>query len=288
MKKRAVVSGVTGQDGFLMTEVLLRKGYEVLGISRKQAELPQFKNKDFSLETVDFQDYRSLMGLIKEVQPDEVYNFAAQSSSINSWDDTLNTLELNLMAPAAIMQAIRDYDAKCKLFQALSCEMFGSHPTNVPQNELTGLNPETPYSSAKAGLLYLIKNYREKYGLFLIGAIFYNHESYRRNINFLSAKVAQSVANIKLNKESCLYVGNMDSKRDFGSAIDYMEAAWRVMQLWNGGEYIFATGELHSVREMIELAFKAIHVDIIWKGQGENEIGVTVKGDVLVRVNPAY
>ena len=286
--KKAIVTGVGGQDGFYMAEILRKKGYEVIGIVHKKDD-QLFSDNEIRIIEVDLRKYDDIYMYIKMEQPDEVYNFAAQSSSIYSWEKTRETFELNLMVPVAILESIRDNCPNCRFFQASSAEIYGKEPVECPQNENTAINPATPYATAKSASGMIIKNFREQYGLFVVNGIFYNHESVRRKESFLPAKIVRTVAAIKMGKTDVLTVGNINSKRDWGSAYDYMEAAWEIMQTEDDGDYVFATGIFHTVREMIELAFKTVGVLIIWKGEGIEEVGIDEStGKIVVRVDKKF
>ncbi len=286
--KKALVTGVGGQDGFYMSELLLEQGYETLGIVHSLKPNACFDNR-MTIIPLNIRDYNAVYELVKREKPDEIYNFAAQSSSIYSWDNTRETCELNFMVPVAILESIKDNDLKSRFFQASSAEIFGKDPSEMPQSEKTIIHPATPYATAKSATGMIIENYREHYGVYAVNGILYNHESVRRKESFLPAKISRTVADIKLGLVECLYVGNINSKRDWGYAPDYMEAIWNVMQLEKPDDYIFATGVLHSVREMIELSFKSVGLPILWRGSGKDEVGITDStGKVVVRIDERF
>lgn len=286
--KKAIVTGAGGQDGYYMAALLADKGYNVTGIVHRDDGTNDLKDR-INIRELDISDHHAVYELIREIKPDEVYNYAAQSSSIYSWDDTLETCELNFMSVAAILQGIRDHSPECRFFQASSAEIFGRDPVETPQRADTRPHPITPYATAKTASGMLISNYREHYGIFAVSGIFYNHESVRRKQSFLPAKITRTVADIKKGIVDCLYVGNINSERDWGYAPDYMEAAWRTLQLEKADDYVFATGIVHSVREMIEEAFRAVEMPIIWQGEGTDEIGITTDtGRTVVQIDPQF
>lgn len=284
--KTALVTGYGGQDGYYMAEVLSNNEYHVIATVHDKEDLPISKNVE--IRKVNFTDYSNLYELVGKIKPDEIYNFAAQSSSIYSWENTRETFELNLMSPVAILEGIRDYVPWCRFFQASSAEIYGANPKEVPQLETTPFEPLTPYATAKAAAVEIIKNYRQKYGIYAVNGIFYNHESVRRKESFLPSKIARTVAKIKVGKENCLYVGNIYSQRDWGYSPDYMYAAWRTLQLERPDDYIFATGIFHTVKEMIEKSFESVDIRISWKGEGVDETACTENGDIVVRIDPKF
>lgn len=286
MMKTAVVTGYGGQDGYYMAEVLANNGYHVVATVHDKEE--EAFSENVEIRRVNIADYNSLYSIIGDIKPDEIYNFAAQSSSIYSWDNTRETFELNLMAPVAILEGIRDYVPNCRFFQASSAEIYGANPKDVPQSENTCFDPQTPYATAKVATADIIRNYRQKYDIFAVNGIFYNHESVRRKESFLPSKIARTVAKIKAGKEDCLYVGNIYSKRDWGYSPDYMYAAWRTLQLDKADDYVFATGVFHTVKEMIEEAFSSVGISLSWHGDGVNEMACTENGDVVVRIDPKF
>lgn len=286
--KKAMVTGVTGQDGFYMAKLLSGEGYEVLGLGHR-SDRPEDIDSTIHYRYLDIVQDNLLYDIVDQFKPDEIYNFAAQSSSINSWQDTRDTIRRNTMAVAAILESIRDNTPHTKMFQASSAEVFGQTPADVPQKESTLRQPFTPYATAKIATDSLINEYRLHYGIFAVSGILYNHESPRRKSEFLSTKIARTVAEINRHQTECLYVGNLDSRRDWGYAPDYMYAAWRTLQLDKADDYIFATGIQHTVREYIEVAFQSADIQIRWKGVGIDEVGIDdATGRIVVAVDKQY
>lgn len=265
--KKALITGITGQDGSYLAELLLDKGYEVHGIMRRVSSNSTnhlnglLKNpetsKKFFLHYGDLSDANSLRKVIFEIYPDEVYNLAAQSHVRISFDQPEYTIDVTGLGALRILEVIRDFQAKTakqvKLYQASSSEMFGSAPP--PQNETTPFHPRSPYGCAKTLAHYVTQNYREAYGIFTVNGILFNHESPRRGDNFVTRKITKSVARIKAGLDKKLYLGNLDSKRDWGYAKEYMEATWLMMQKDTPEDYVIGTGESHSVKEFLEEAF---------------------------------
>ena len=287
-QKTAIVTGANGQDGFYMTEFLAEKGYRVIGTVRKLANNTDIC-RDIEVREIDLRHYNEVYDLIQQEKPDEIYNFAAQSSSIGSWDNTRETCELNFMVPVSILESIRDNASNCRFFQASSAEVFGKDPEDYPQTESTTNNPLTPYATAKSATGMIIRNYRDRYGIYAVNGFFYNHESIRRKIDFIPAKITKSVAMIKKGRLDYLAVGNIDSQRDWGYAPDYMEAAWMTMQCDKGDDYVFATGILHTVREMINESFACAGIILSWSGEGVDEVAMDRDtGKIVVRIDKQF
>jgi len=266
MSKRVIITGITGQDGSYLAELLLEKGYEVVGMVRR-ASAPNFWRIEHLLPRIrlapgDLLDQLSLLRLIDEVRPHELYNLAAMSFVPASWDQPLLTGDYNSMGVTRILEAIRQVDTSIKLYQASSSEMYGK-VREVPQTELTPFYPRSPYGVSKVFAHYITVNYRESYDLFACSGILFNHESPRRGLEFVTRKVSDGVARIKLGLAETLSLGNLDAQRDWGFAGDYVRGMWMMLQQERPDDYVIATGESHSVRELVEIAFG--HAGLDWE-----------------------
>ena len=266
MSKRAIITGITGQDGSYLAELLVSKGYEVVGTVRR-ASAPNFWRIQplldrITIKPADLLDQLSLIRLVDEVRPHEFYNLAAMSFVPASWDQPMLTGEFNAQGVTRVLEAIRHVDPGIRLYQASSSEMFGK-VRDVPQTELTPFYPRSPYGVSKVYGHYITVNYRESYDLFACSGILFNHESPRRGLEFVTRKVTDGVARIKLGLAKELRMGNLDARRDWGFAGDYVRAMWSMLQQDEPDDYVIATGETHSVRELIEVAFG--HVGLDWK-----------------------
>lgn len=262
--KKALITGVTGQDGSYLAEFLLKKGYEVYGLTRRTStvnneRIKHIQNK-IMLVQGDLLDQSSLSAAIIESQPDEIYNLAAQSFVKTSWNQPVLTGEFTAIGVTRMLEAIRSVNPKIKFYQASSSEMFGK-VTETPQKETTRFYPRSPYGVAKVYGHYITVNYRESYDMFACSGILFNHESPRRGLEFVTRKISNSVARIKLGKQENLELGNLQSKRDWGFAGDYVEAMWLMLQQDQPDDYVVATGENHSVKEFVDLSFKAVGID---------------------------
>ena len=289
-KKKALITGITGQDGFYLAEFLLSKDYEVYGMYRRGSldvleRIGELRNK-IRLVEGDLIDSTSLFRVIKEVQPDEVYNLAAQSFVPASWTQPIATAKMTGLGAANLLETIRIVKPDTKYYQASSSEMFGK-VQEVPQTEKTPFYPRSPYGVAKVFAYWTTINYRESYNLFACNGILFNHESPKRGKQFVTRKISHSVAKIKLGYQESFSLGNLDAKRDWGYAGDYVEAMWLMLQQEKPNDYVIATGETHSVREFVEESFKAAEIPIIWEGKGLNEVGKH-NGKIVVRINPAF
>src|SRR5678809_542093 len=258
MAKRAIITGITGQDGSYLAELLLDKGYEVTGIVRRSSS-PNLWRIEHMLERItlrpaDLLDQLSLMRIVQDVRPQEVYNLAAMSFVPASWDQPLLTGEFNSQGVTRVLEAIRQVDSGIRLYQASSSEMYG-RVREVPQTELTPFYPRSPYGVSKVFGHYITVNYRESYDLFAVSGILFNHESPRRGLEFVTRKVTDAVARIKLGLQDSLGLGNLDAQRDWGFAGDYVRAMWMMLQQPTPQDYVIGTGQAHSVRELVELAF---------------------------------
>lgn len=300
-KKKAFITGVTGQDGSYLAELLLAKGYEVHGMVRRSSLEQKLRidhlykgidsqDLDFHVHYGDMTDSSNIIRLLKMIQPDEVYNLAAQSHVRISFDIPEYTANADAMGSLRILEAIRilGLERKTKYYQASTSELFGK-VQEIPQTELTPFYPRSPYGVAKIYSYWLTVNYREAYNIFACNGILFNHESPRRGNSFVTKKITQSVAMIKQGKLSKIRLGNLDAKRDWGYAKDYVEAMWLMLQQDIPEDFVIATGETHTVREFVEKSFKYIDVDITWVGSGVDEKGIDSKTKKeLVAIDPYY
>ena len=299
MSRVALITGITGQDGSYLTELLLGKGYEVHGIIRRHStpctdridhllEDRQYKDRLF-LHYGDLTDTSCLSNIINTYKPDEVYNLAAQSHVGISFEVPEYTADVTGIGTLRILEAIHQSGLNCKYYQASTSELFGGLPETAPQSEATPFYPKSPYGAAKLYSYWITVNYRESYNLFACNGILFNHESPRRGDNFVTRKITIAVANIMAGKQEKLSLGNMDAKRDWGFAGDYVEGMWRILQQDKPGDYVLATNETHTVREFVELAFAEVGVTVEWKGTGVEEKGYDkATGKLLVDVNPEF
>lgn len=298
--KKAFITGISGQDGSYLTELLINKGYEVHGIVRRHStintkridhlfENPEIGGKKLFLHYGDMTDSSNLNRLLQKIQPDEIYNLAAQSHVQVSFEVPEYTAEADAIGTLRILDAIRELGLKCKFYQASTSELFGGLPDTAPQSEKTPFYPKSPYGVAKLYAYWITVNYRESYGLFACNGILFNHESPRRGETFVTRKITRAVASIAAGKQEKLSLGNLDAKRDWGFAGDYVEAMWLMLQQEKPVDYVISTNETHTVREFVELAFKEIGITIAWKGKGVEEVGYDKNtGRILVEVNPRY
>ncbi|AQR96996.1 GDP-mannose 4,6-dehydratase [Clostridium saccharoperbutylacetonicum] len=300
MKKRALITGITGQDGSYLTEFLLEKGYEVHGIIRRHSmisttridylfEDPEIGNKSLFLHYGDLTDSSNLNRVLEKVKPDEIYNLAAQSHVAVSFEVPEYTAEATGVGTLRLLDAIKDSGLKCKFYQASTSELFGGLPETAPQSEKTPFYPKSPYGVAKLYSYWITVNYRESYNVFACNGILFNHESPRRGETFVTRKITRAVASIIAGKQERLSLGNLDAKRDWGFAGDYVKGMWLMLQQDKPDDYVLATNETHTVREFVELAFKIVGIIIEWKGLGVEEKGYDKKtGKLLVDINPRY
>ena len=294
--KKALITGVTGQDGSYLSEFLLDKGYEVHGIIRRSST--DFRerivhletNNNFHLHYGDLSDSISLVKIINQVKPDEIYNLAAQSHVQVSFDVPENTADVDAVGVLRILEAVRicGIEKTCKIYQASTSELFGK-VEEVPQSETTPFHPYSPYAVAKQYAYWIIKEYREAYGMFACNGILFNHESERRGETFVTRKITLAASRIAQGKQDKLYLGNLSSLRDWGYAKDYVECMWLILQQDKPDDFVIATGVQHSVRDFVELAFKYVGIDIEFKGEGIDEKGIDTKtGKVLVEVSKEF
>jgi GDPmannose 4,6-dehydratase len=300
-QKKALIFGVAGQDGIYLTELLLSKNYEVHGVKRPFStsdasviddiyQEAQMTDRPFFLHTCDLLDSICISQLIQTVQPDEIYNFAAQSHVNTSFEFPEYTAEVNALGALRILEAVRQLglSKKIKFYQASTSELFGL-AQEIPQTETTPHHPRSPYGVAKLFAYWTTVNYREAYGIFACNGILFNHESPYRGESFVTQKIAMAACRYKLGLQDVLYLGNLDVKRDWGYAKDYVEAMWLMLQQDQPDDYVIATGELHSIREFVELAYELLGIEISWHGTGLDEYGVdTQKGNIIVRVDPRF
>ena len=292
--KKALITGITGQDGSYLAELLLEKGYEVHGIVRRSS-LSNTSRIDHIIDKLfihdgDLSDSSSLIRIINEIKPDEIYNLAAQSHVQVSFDVPEYSGDIDALGVLRILEAVRvcGLTKTCKVYQASTSELYGK-VEEIPQKETTPFHPYSPYAVAKQYGYWIIKEYREAYGMFAVNGILFNHESERRGENFVTRKITLAVGRIMEGLLDHLELGNMDSMRDWGYAKDYVECMWLIMQQEKPEDFVIATGVQHSVRDFVEKAFKANGVDIIWSGKGLDEKGYDKKtGKLLVSVNPKW
>jgi GDPmannose 4,6-dehydratase len=292
--KKALITGITGQDGAYLSKLLLDKGYEVYGAFRRTAELNldklRFLKVDDKIKYVPIEllEFNNIFRAIEKVQPDEIYNLGAQSFVQLSFEQPLFTADVTAMGPLRLLEAIKDINPKIKFYQASSSEMFGKVQA-MPQNEKTPFHPRSPYSVSKLFAHWATINYRESYGIFGCCGILFNHESPLRGSEFVTKKITAGVARIKRGLQKEIRLGNLDAKRDWGYAAEYVEAMWLMLQQEQPDDYVVATGETHSVREFLEIAFKEVGIEIEWKGKGVKERGVDKKtGKPIVIIDPEF
>lgn len=290
--KTALITGITGQDGSYLAELLLEKGYNVYGIMRRKSVV-DYGNVEHIKEKINFiyadmTDPISLINAMKISQADEVYNLAAQSFVATSWEQPLATADIDAIGVTNILEAIRIVKPTARFYQASTSEMFGL-VQEMPQTENTPFYPRSPYGVAKVYGHWITKNYRESYNMYACSGILFNHESERRGKEFVTRKITNAVARIKLGLQDCLELGNMDSKRDWGHSQDYVQAMWLMLQQETPDDYVIATNETRTVREFVEKAFNYADIEIEWNGAGVNEVGIDkTSGRIVIRVNPKF
>jgi GDPmannose 4,6-dehydratase len=297
--KKALITGITGQDGAYLAELLLEKGYEVHGIKRRTSlfntdridhlyQDPHDPDRRFVLHHGDLTDSSSLIRIIQQVQPDEIYNLAAQSHVAVSFEEPEYTANSDALGALRILEAIRilGLEKKTRFYQASTSELFGL-VQEVPQKETTPFYPRSPYAVAKLYAYWITVNYREAYGMYACNGILFNHESPIRGETFVTRKITRALARIKLGLQDSLYLGNLDAKRDWGHAKDYVEMQWLMLQQENPEDFVIATGVQYSVRDFVNAAAKELGMEICWEGEGVNEIG-SLDGKDVVKVDPRY
>ncbi|RLD37730.1 MAG: GDP-mannose 4,6-dehydratase [Bacteroidetes bacterium] len=299
--KRALITGITGQDGAYLAEFLLKRGYEVHGIKRRSSSFntgrvdhlfqdPHKSNIRFILHFGDLTDGTNLIKVMQEVQPDEIYNLAAQSHVKVSFETPEYTANADALGTLRLLEGIRilGLEEKVRFYQASSSELFGK-VQEIPQKETTPFYPRSPYAVAKLYSYWITVNYREAYGIYACNGILFNHESPIRGETFVTRKITRALARIKLDLQDCLYIGNLDAKRDWGHAKDFVEAQWLILQQEKPDDYIIATGEHHSVREFVEIVANELGIDICWEGNGIEERGINRQTEkIIVKVDPRY
>jgi len=297
--KKALITGITGQDGSYLAELLLEKGYEVHGIIRRSSTFntkridhlfkdPHNKNIKMFLHYGDMTDSSNINRILEKVQPDEIYNLAAQSHVKVSFEIPEYTAEVDGIGVLRFLDAIKEVGLNTKFYQASTSELYGK-VQEIPQTEKTPFYPRSPYGVAKLYAYWIIKNYRESYNLFACNGILFNHESPRRGETFVTRKITRAVARIKACLQEKLYLGNLNAKRDWGYAPEFCEGMWMMLQQDKPNDYVMATGETHTVREFCDLAFKELEIELEWHGKNENEKGIEKKtGKTLIEVDPRY
>ena len=294
--KKAIVTGITGQDGAYLAELLLNKGYEVYGTYRRTSsvnfwrieELGIQNHKNFHLVEYDLTDQANSIHMVSKINPDEIYNLAAQSFVGVSFEQPFATANITGLGCVHLLEAIRVVNPKIKFYQASTSEMFGL-VQEIPQSEKTPFYPRSPYGAAKLYAHWMVVNYRESYGIFATSGILFNHESPLRGREFVTRKITDSVAKIKLGKLDCLELGNLDAKRDWGYAKDYVEGMYLMLQAKESDTFVLATNRTETVRDFVKLAFKAVDIELEFSGKDENEIAKDKQtGKVVVKVNPKY
>lgn len=296
--KKALITGITGQDGSYLAELLLEKGYEVYGVIRRASTFntsrldriyqdPHEKGVRLKLVYGDLNDSSSLQRILKDVRPDEVYNLGAQSHVKVSFDVPEYTGEVTAIGSLRLLEAMREMGIEARYYQASSSEMFGQ-VAEVPQRETTPFHPRSPYGVAKVYAYWITRNYRESYGMFAVNGILFNHESERRGETFVTRKITRAVGRIAHGLQDKVYLGNLDAKRDWGYAPEYVEAMWRMLQAPEPDDFVVATGETHTVREFCERAFETAGLTLRWEGEASEERGLDQNGKVRVEVDPKY
>ena len=301
MVKKALITGITGQDGSYLAELLLEKGYEIHGIIRRSSSFntgridhifqdPHEKNLRVFLHYGDLTDSSSLINLIANIQPDEIYNLGAQSHVKVSFETPEYTAQVDALGILRILEAVRflGFEKKTKIYQASTSELYGK-TIETPQNENTSFYPRSPYGVAKLYAFWIAKNYRESYDMFVCNGILFNHESPRRGKTFVTKKIINSLCKIKCGMEECLYLGNLEAKRDWGYAKEYVESMWLMLQQDKPDDYVIATGESHSVRDFVEETCKNLGMNLEWRGEGLHEEGVNKStGRVIIKIDNRY
>jgi len=294
--KKAIITGITGQDGAYLAQLLLEKGYEVYGTYRRTAsvnfwrieELGIFNHPNLHLIEFDLIDATNAIRMLSQIEPDEVYNLAAQSFVGVSFEQPLATAHITGLGAAHLLEAIRIVNPKIRFYQASTSEMFGK-VQEIPQKETTSFYPRSPYGAAKLYAHWMVVNYRESYDIFATSGILFNHESPLRGLEFVTRKITDAAAKIKLGKLDTLELGNMDAKRDWGFAKDYVEGMYLMLQAKKADTYVLATNRTETVRDFVTMAFKAVDIDLVFEGEGEKEVGINkATNKVIVKVNPKF
>ncbi|MHB0865974.1 MAG: GDP-mannose 4,6-dehydratase [Minisyncoccota bacterium] len=296
MNKKALITGVSGQDGYFLSRLLLEKGYEVHGLARRNSQkslgslelLPKEERMKIKIHWGDIIDTGFINSFIAKEQYDEIYHLAAQSFVSLSFTNPKATYDINISGTLNMVNAVKEHSPHSKFYFAATSELYGK-AKEFPQTEETPFYPRSPYGVSKLAGFWTVKNYREAYGLFMSNGILFNHESEMRGEEFVTRKVSLAVANIALGRQEHFEIGNLDSKRDWGYAVDYVEGMWKMLQQEEPDDFVLATGENHTIREFIEQAFAVIDKAIVWESSGVDEVGKDKKtGEILVKVNPQY
>ncbi len=297
--KKALITGITGQDGSYLAELLLSKGYEVHGMIRRSSSFntgrinhiyrdPHEKDVHLFLHYGDLNDASSINTLLRTIKPDEIYNLGAQSHVRVSFDIPEYTAEVDALGAVRILEGIRETGLDTRFYQASSSELYGK-VVETPQKETTPFYPRSPYACAKAYAFYITQNYRESYNMFACNGILFNHESPRRGETFVTRKITRAAARIKRGMLDCLYLGNLEAKRDWGFAGDYVEAMWLMLQQDTADDYVIATGETYKVRTFAEMVFARLGMPLEWQGSGVDEVGIdSTSGRIVIRIDPKY
>lgn len=293
--KTALITGVTGQDGSYLAELLLKKGYQVYGVIRRSSDFTTkridhiFTHPRFYTFHGDLTDSANIYRILEKTQPDEIYNLGAQSHVGLSFEIPEYSSNVDALGVLRLLSVVHDMKLPARLYQASTSELFGGTYTGICQNEHTPFHPRSPYATAKLYAHWATCNFREAYNMFAVNGILFNHESPRRGRTFVTKKITQAVAKIARNQKGVIKLGNLEAKRDWGYAAEYVECMWRMLQKEEPQDYVVGTGVSHSVREFVEHAFKIVDIDIEWQGNGVNEIGVCKKSQqLLVQVDPFY
>ncbi len=299
-KKSALITGITGQDGAYLTRLLLNKGYEVHGLRRRTSQFNTGRidnmyhdlheeGRPLYLHHGDMSDALSITQVVQKTQPDEIYNLAAQSHVMVSFEQPEYTADVNAIGTLRVLEAIRilNLSSKTKFYQASTSELFGGNPQRVPQNEETPFDPKSPYAVSKLYAYWITKNYRESYNMFACNGILFNHESPYRGETFVTRKITRALSRIKLGIQKCLYLGNLDAMRDWGHARDYVEMQWLMLQQQKPEDYVISTGRQASVRDFVNLACQYLDIEITWVGHGVEEKGIH-RGQEIVKIDPMY
>lgn len=294
MDKTVLLTGITGQDGAYLAQSLLEKGYKIYGTFRRSSSLNLWRlkelgiDKDVNLIPVDLFEFSNILKAVEMTRPAQVYNLAAQSFVGLSFEQPLYTAEIDALGTLRLLDAIRMVDPGIRFYQASTSEMYGK-VKSIPQNEDTPFHPRSPYGVAKLYAHWITVNYRESYNLFACSGILFNHESPLRGIEFVTRKITHGLAEIKYQKKNTLELGNIDAKRDWGFAGDYVEGMYKMLQQTTADDYVLASGESHTVREFIEIAAKVAGFNLVWEGTGINEKGVdTLTNKTIIKINPEY
>lgn len=296
--KKALITGITGQDGSYLAEFLMKKGYEVHGMVRRSSTFNRkniehlFNTREkysHELHYGDMTDIDSILRILREVRPDEIYNLAAQSHVRVSFDIPFYTAQSDAIGVLNMLEAVKNLDLKSKIYQASTSELFSGDPKEAPQNEKTHFKPKSPYGVAKLYGYEIARIYKESYGMFVVNGILFNHESPRRSDNFVTRKITVGLNEIKAGKREKILLGNLDAHRDWGYAPEYMEAAWKMLQQKKPEDFVISTGKTHTIRELVEEACKVLDIPIVWKGKGLNEKGIDKKnGKVIIEIDEGY